>query len=485
MNKLYIYLLALALLFVGCSEDDLEFEPHNKLRIDNAISSEDDLRKAVDGVYAGMTGSSYYGAHFLTAADMLGDDVVNAYYASNYMDTYANYDWSAVQCSTSLYRSICYYATDINLILELAKDLEETETKEALIAEIKVLRALIHFDLAKIYGPLPVNLGKGKITANALCIPLLDEVKERDDIEGMLRRPVTQIYKFITEEFETYIPLLPTGKITDGRLGQDGAKALLSRIYLYMGEYDLAYKHAKDVMGSYALLSADSYVDSWKNVFTTESIFELIITDNEPSYASIGYYISGHPTNYSGHKEMAASTSFKTLMNQDPNDVRNGIFQYYFGMYLPAKKYPGRDGDPRYNNIKVIRSSELYLIAAECKLKSPTAPDKVEAARLLNELRDHRTSTDPAKYTSATISIMDILHERRLELYAEGHRAWDLWRNQMTVERYTGMITDDYEYDKSGGRIDFDDYRAIYPIAESQIELLPEQYQGSQQNPGY
>jgi len=55
----------------------------------------------------------------------------------------------------------------------------------------------------------------------------------------------------------------------------------------------------------------------------------------------------------------------------------------------------------------------------------------------------------------------------------------------MTVERYTGIITDDYEYDKSGGRIDFDDYRAIYPIAESQIELLPKNLQESQQNPGY
>lgn len=405
------------------------------------------------------------------------------------MKTYANFDWTSVYCSTSLYVHICFYATDINVVLGLAEKLEETETKKSYIAEIKVLRALLHFDLAKMYGPLPVNLGKGKIKSDALCIPLLDEVKEHDNIDGLLRRPVTEIYKFITDEFEANIPLLHENKLKDGRLGQDGAKALLSRIYLYMGEYDLAYKHAKDVIdkeeNGYALIEDKDYIESWKQKYTTESIFELAVTDNEPSYASIGYYISGHLTDYSGHKEMAASTKYKALMGQDPNDVRNGIFQNYYGMLLPAKKYPGRNGDPRFNNIKVIRLSELYLIAAECKLKSTTAPDKAEAARLLNLLRDNRTSTDPGKYTVDNITLEDVLHQRRLELYAEGHRAWDLWRNQMPVKRYTGIPQAEYRYDKSGGVIHFDDHRTILPIAEDQIELLPIEYQESQQNPGY
>ncbi len=484
-------LFLLLICLIGCSDDDLIVSPPDKLGSSEVITSNADLRKAVNAVYNMMINTNYYGSFYLTSGDMLGDDAIVPKFSSGSRSPYFIYDWTKAYTSTSLYATAYGAIAHINDVLIRAESLENTDSKIALLAEIKALRAIIHFDVAKLYGPLPVNLGKGKIKDGALCIPKMDKVKLQNDYEGMLRVSVHEIYKFITEELEAALPHMPTGKV-QGTLGQDGVKAALSRIYLYMGKYDLAYKYAKQLISdpaTYSILSIDSYVDSWGQAFSSESIFELVINEaNGMSYSSIGWIVKADKLASRG---MAKSKRFEDLMNQDLNDVRNNLFELYTDPikgsgYLPSKKYPGIT-DIYYNNIKVFRVSEIYLIASECLLKSENLQDKSEAARLLNLIRDNRTTTNPQKYNASTITILDVLHERRLELFAEGHRAWDLWRNQMPVSRWSSLPDKElgYSSDKSDGVIEFDDYKNILPIDESQLELLPEQYREVQQNPGY
>jgi len=484
-------LFLLLICLIGCSDDDLIVNPPNKLGSSEVITSNTDLRKAVNAVYNMMISTSYYGSFYLTSGDMLGDDAIVPEFASGSRSSYFAYDWTKAYTSTSLY-AVAYGAiAHINDVLIRSESLENTDTKIALLAEIKALRAIIHFDVAKLYGPLPVNLGKGKIKDDALCIPKMDKVKLQNDYEGMLRVSVHEIYKFIIEELEAALPYMPKDKV-QGTLGQDGVKAALSRIYLYMGKYDLAYKYAKQLISdptTYSILSIDSYVDSWGKAFSSESIFELVINEaNGMSYSSIGWIVNADKLAARG---MAKSRRFEALMDQDLNDVRNSLFELYTDPikgsgYLPSKKYPGI-ADVFYNNIKVFRLSEIYLIASECLLKSENLQDKSEAARLLNLIRDNRTTTNPHKYNASSITILDVLHERRLELFAEGHRAWDLWRNQMSVIRWNSLVDKElgYSNDKSDGVIEFDDYKNIFPIDESQLELLPEKYRKTQQNPGY
>ena len=90
----------------------------------------------------------------------------------------------------------------------------------------------------------------------------------------------------------------------------------------------------------------------------------------------------------------------------------------YDGTY--PQKYKGRDGQIYVNNPKVVRLSEVYLIAAEAALK---AGDTSAAAGYMNTLRKNRIEN----YTDvASITLDDILLERRLELFTEG---------QITVSR--------------------------------------------------
>jgi hypothetical protein len=129
-------------------------------------------------------------------------------------------------------------------------------------------------------------------------------------------------------------------------------------------------------------------------------------------------------------------------------------------------------------NIKVIRLSEIYLIASEAALKKPAA-DPTKAAELLNAIS--KRSPNRAAFTASTISENAILNEKSKELFGEGHRYWDMIRLNKKI-----TFNDDFqdltintrpkEIDRS-----FDKY--ILPIPQSEINANPALK--DQQNPGY
>ena len=59
----------------------------------------------------------------------------------------------------------------------------------------------------------------------------------------------------------------------------------------------------------------------------------------------------------------------------------------------------------------------------------------------------------------ATVTLDDILMERRLELFTEGHTAWDYWRNGKSVNN------------KSKGVIEPSNHQTVLPIPQTEIEV--------------
>jgi starch-binding outer membrane protein, SusD/RagB family len=158
-------------------------------------------------------------------------------------------------------------------------------------------------------------------------------------------------------------------------------------------------------------------------------------------------------------------------MTENPDDIRSQIIEWeddepdMVGYYI--QKYPGRNGDLYLNNPKVIRLSEVYLIAAEARVKGGSASGSQSAADYINQLRQHRI----AGYSNvASVTLDDVLTERRKELMAEGHRNWDAWRNGRSIfsPRLNREIDGQYE-------------RAILPIPKRERDISP----ALAQNPGY
>jgi hypothetical protein len=140
-----------------------------------------------------------------------------------------------------------------------------------------------------------------------------------------------------------------------------------------------------------------------------------------------------------------------------------------------VNKYPNTT-QPDKDEFKVIRLSEVYLIAAEAAYHTGA---EALAISYLDEIAARR---DPAftGYTSTGGALLnDVLLERRKELAFEGHRYWDLARYNQDVER----INIAGNYPGVPLTITATNHRRLLPIPQAELDANPNIR--AQQNPGY
>src|SRR6185436_4889897 len=111
-----------------------------------------------------------------------------------------------------------------------------------------------------------------------------------------------------------------------------------------------------------------------------------------------------------------------------------------------VEKYPSIVGDR--SDTKILRMSEIYLIAAEASLPG----NEANALMYVNYITARRNA-DPIVSTGAQL-FEDIITERRKELAFEGDRYMDLMRLKRDVVRSNN-------YPSSARLITYDNFRRI------------------------
>ena len=479
MLKKIIYTLVLGfmIVFQGC-EGFLDQSPSDALPSEEAITTVTDLNNAVNGVYTGMIDFdlglgnytepySYYGGDFIAYADLKGGDL--DYTASNnQISPMARYEHSAESDFAEHFWQMPYTLIGrVNDILSVADDVEigteEQDQFDDLKGQLYALRALMHFDAARLFAKLP---SIADIDAANSGIPISNE-KYPVDYEPT-RATLNETYTFIKNELTAALALLSEDESL-GRINYWAAKGLQARVHLYLEENNEALAAAQEVISQspYSLYTIDNYLSVWGVEGASESMFEVLTTSTHNSQRnSIGYY-----THSDGYGECAFSTQGYELLTEDGDDIRSQLIAYEddeqetAGYY--TQKYPGRNGSLYLNNPIVIRLSEVYLIAAEAAVKGGSASGAQSAAWYINQLRQNRIES----YTDVTdVTLDDILTERRKELVAEGHRCWDAWRNGKSI--WSPSLNQD---------IDGSFNRAILPIPKRETDISP----ALEQNPGY
>ena len=166
-------------------------------------------------------------------------------------------------------------------------------------------------------------------------------------------------------------------------------------------------------------------------------------------------------------------------MSADPSDVRlklmnkgdsNPAAQTY-DLYI--LKYTNGGSDVQNSNIMVHRLSEAYLIAAEAAVK---LSDNGKAVQYLDPIVNR---ANPANNVTGTVTLTMVLDEKRKEFFGEGHRSFDLLRNNMKIIR-TGPGHSDVMASWAA-EIDWNQYRIVLPVPRHQMESNPNMVQ----NPGW
>lgn len=442
MKKIYLMGLAFSLFASSCS-DVLDKDPSSELPTSEAISTIDDLANAVNGVYQLQTTEvGSYAAEFTLYADLKGGDFKSV---SDVNHAGLMYRYQMEQHDKLPYDFYNVFYTSLARVNNVLQASESIDGSENLRGELYAMRALYHFDLARLYAKLPTPTNM-----DGLGIVLSTEVYPTTHIGE--RATLQKTYKTILDDLNLAIDGLLSKEKNLGHMNYWAALGLRARVNLYLGNCGDALNDCKEIIkdSPYKLYERDEYLSVWDKEDTNEALFEIQVTSKYNAQRnSIGYF-----THSGGYGECAITDAFKAELANHPNDIRTKLFAEegapYGGVY--PQKYTGRDGQIYVNNPKILRLSEIYLIAAEAALKNNDS----SAAGYINTLRSKRIEG----YTDvASVTIDDILLERRLELFTEGHGAWDAWRNGKSVNN--GFV----------GEVAPDDYRTVIAIPIDEITV--------------
>lgn len=488
----------------SCVNDWLDVAPSDGTDADAALTNSSDLDAARTGMYKALKGTSslvdYYGMQFFVYGDVhAGDDYqynniggsnrASFYYDMNYQT--ASEFTSSTSSSTVTWKSPYIVIGRANRIIAAAEGgalsdaAEAKATIDQYAAEAKVLRALAHFDLVRIYGK-PYTEDQGA----SLGVPLVTEVLESGAKPA--RSTVKEVYDQVVKDLDEAIK---SGALTTetepGYVSVWGAKAILSRVYLNMGDYTNALATAEDIIkkSGAKLWTRDQYLKAWDAGTPNESefLFRLNVSGSTDNNDLNGI---GNLQGRDGYKEMVATKKFVDMLSADANDVRNDMFlpatadkevAAYGTNKVYLNKLRGQGGNLRnVTIIPIIRLSEVYLTAAECAFRTN---DKAKAVEYLNDLVKNRTTSASALATESDITLDRILIERRKELIGEGQRYFDALRCNETIVRYTSDADKGWHktLSKEAQSFDRDYFKAIAAIPQAEINANP----NIKQNTGY
>lgn len=507
LNILGIITLSLSI-FSCDTEELLNKTPPTKLSGDS-YNSEANIQAGLFAVYDVLQWQAMDGTHMFPAMfQSIRSDDMSAQQANYWslgvpFDDFEKMDASNVSVQRLWQK---YYAgvSRANLIVDKAEAFDGYTTeglKEQLVAEGKVLRAFFYFELARMFGGVPL---------------IVNAVESTEDIPVLNRASISEIYAQVDKDLTEAIPHLPKKSETDeGRVTSGLAQTLLAKSKMYQNDYSACAKYCEDVINSneYVLetdFAANFSLDSENG---TESVLEIQYGDGFTSdyfenantfsqgsamwqmcfmwaggiYTSFGnmlprgelkalytegdvrkdatFISAGTVLNSPGLADMgwdpvpAAGLGGFWVAEEDRNMSRK-----YFLTFEQVAPLLEKSQSPL--NEKVIRYAEVLLMHAEARVMGGSG--SIDGLSSINAVRERAGLETLSSYT-----MDDVKLERRLELATEG------WNRFSDVVRWGDAATNARFIEKNftAGRDE------LLPIPQAEIDAV-----GAgvlEQNPGY
>jgi hypothetical protein len=391
-----------------------------------------------------------------------------------------------------------------NKLIENIDDVSDPALTEAeknqFKAEAKILRAMIYFDMVRIWGNVPlVTKQAGDITSETI-----------EEVYPAYFPPQTDaltIYQQIETDLLEGLESAPENNPEDKTLlSKSVAKALLAKVYAEkpLRDYNKVIQYADE-------LTADGFelVEEYGDLFgvvlsdpnqppsnenraieaklrnSKETIYEAQYFPGNTNWVT---WMFGRPleewnASFTWLKWITPSRDLIRTFESEQGDKRLEetvvFYEADWNLYYPADNYAFMyKTRSAYNSIIKLRYADILLLKAEALIANG---DFTGAAEIINQTRRRAGLNDlPASATASEESITTAyLKERRLELAMEGQRWFDLVRLNKVEEVMNAV----FETDE--GRPDleypFTELSYILPIPQDIIDQNPNLVQ----NPGY
>ena len=466
-------IFTIALIGFNACDSDLEQLPNDSLSPESFYQTNADFVAATRGVYSRFLNGSYYGGSLLSRPDIMTDNVILA--PSGRRSNQNFYEWRhAPNLAWGMMSSPYIAINRANLILSRLGNLADGTDKDNFEGEARAARALALFDMCKVYSQIPTQ-SSGASSGLGMPIITVTDPNVRE-----LRPTVEESYDFIISELEAAKDLINADN-GSGRLNKDAVNGLLSRAYLYNGQYNEAITAANAVSADIATIA--DFPGIWIDANNAGVLFKI---DQDRILDGTGIGIEWSQS-VGGDVIPEYVMSFEMYNLYQANDIRRSAYTQILpdqngNLYNAITKMFGEAGQ---NNgvvdAKVIRVAEVYLNKAEAH--AMIGGQDAQALAALDMVRSNRYSgfSSPGETGAALLDAIKL--ERRLELFAEGHRLFDVKRWGESIER---SATDGEFFDGTGTPPAFTtlpsgSHLFELPIPQDEINVYPE----FQQNPGY
>lgn len=462
-----ILIAFIAILLTACSEDFLTKEYHAGLDADAVArlleeSPDAAVNSYVNGIYSYMVQSTAYEntshdnftyASILHVADMTGQDMVQS--ASHWFNF--DYDWDNRMNNyrrTRAHWGVLYtMIAKANTVINLFPDDPAADNVVARggLGQALAIRGLSYYYLIQLFQQSatgnPAILDKPGVP---LKFAESEKVENRDELNG--RNTVRRVHQQIESDLTRAVELLEGyERPVKYYIDQSVAQGILARYYLLVGEWQKAADNASNAFktgassgNKLAIMSPAKLHDGFMDLDNEEWMWGFNhTTETQTTYASWFSHLSNIAPGYAG-LNYAPRLIDKALYEQIPSsDERKKLFNDAVG-FPDSKGEFARARDLPYANIKFgdkgdwtmdyvyMRGAEMILIEAEAKAH---LGDEAGAATVLKKLMVNRD----AKWNKSSVSVDDVLVQRRIELWGEGFNFFDFKRLNKNVDRaYSG-----------------------------------------------
>ena len=485
-TKLFISaLVASSLFFTSCTEDYLDTIPTSSVGDQTIYSNADNLMAAINGMHRNMyvrqnssQGNNGYTAQ-LIITDVMGEDLVFPTTGNGWFrDELRWLTQSNTSSGTASYPWTFWYAMikNANNIIQYGANASgDVALKQKAIGEAYAYKAFAYFQLVQIYGKRYVAGGQ-----NADLGIVLRE--DSNDVLPKARGTVAQAYQEIWKNLDAAEALLK-GKSSANKshFSYDNVVGLKARVALVQQDYAKAAQFAAEARKGKSLMTQAQYKAGFNDYTNTEWMWGVrIVADQSDYFGNFHAYMS---RNYNSTQiRTAPKVMNSSLFNAFPStDVRTQVVDptgLHTALALPSnyekfkytsQKFLAESASVSLGDVPFMRVAEMFLIEAEALYKLGR---EAESKTVLTTLVKARDTAFTSFTTSGDAYYNQILLNRRIELWGEGFRFFDLKRLGQKLDRnglnHVGTVINNVY------TIEVSDPRWQWVIPQAEINSNPE-----------
>lgn len=467
-KKIVILLAVVALGMASCKKEYLDTNNPESISDEMVFGKYEYTLHVLNGVLgkyydypdANMQGDGGVGSmSFHARLDMMGDDVINsipAYYMQYYR-------WTAVADEKSSFVSDAwdlYYdkIAVLNKLLKKVADVSDAtdEQKAFLEGEVRILRAYSYHQLVQMFGKRYVKGG-----ANSdLGVVIRDENSKMDPKP---RATVKECYDFIVSDLVKGLELFgglsngfkPSPAYTNNWVGKTAAYAIAARVYQSMSDWEMVEKMTQKsldaaVTEGYSLVKKpEELLNGFNDATCSEWIWGYVTpTEQWKSWNGFFKHFSYSVEGWNDVLKFAVNRDLfegmgandcrrKWWVCQDLGDkIPEGCKYYFNNQEFTGASVKFNTSDPSNPSCPgdnlMMRLAVVYYMRAEALARLGKDGD---AQKVLNDIMVTR---DP-DYSAATFTgdelIAEILRNKRIDLWLEGERFFDMKRLCIGIDR--------------------------------------------------